>query len=157
MIPAYSPEARGRCERQFRTHQGRLPNELAAMGIQTIEEANRYLKEVYMPAFNTEFMVKSYSEQSAFVPWNNIMSLDDILCEHFERTVGKDNCISFEGLKLQIPKDNHRCHYMKAKVRVHRYPSGELAIFHGPRKLADYDSKGSIKLLTEEKKIKIAA
>ncbi len=48
-------------------------------------------------------------------------------------------------LKLQIPKDDHRCHYMRAKVRVHRYPSDELAIFHGPRKLADYDSKGKIK------------
>ena len=67
MIPAYSPEARGRCERQFRTHQGRLPNELAAMGIRTIEEANRYLKEVYMPAFNAEFKVTPYSSQSAFV------------------------------------------------------------------------------------------
>jgi transposase len=157
MIPAYSPEARGRCERQFRTHQGRLPNELAAMGIRTMEEANRYLKEVYMPAFNAEFMVTPYSTQSAFVPWNNIMSLDDVLCEHFERTVGKDNCVSFENLKLQIPKDEHRCHYMKAKVRVHRYPSGELAIFHGPRKLADYDSRGKIKVLVDEEKLSIAA
>lgn len=157
MIPAYSPEARGRCERQFRTHQGRLPNELAAMGIRTMDEANRYLKEVYMPAFNTEFMVTPYSAQSAFVPWNNIMPLDDILCEHFERTVGKDNCVSFENLKLQIPKDDHRCHYMKAKVRVHCYPSGELAIFHGPRKLADYDSKGKIKVLVDAEELSIAA
>ncbi len=94
MIPAYSPEARGRCERQFRTYQGRLPNELAAMKIRTMEEANRYLQEVYMPAFNAEFMVTPYSDKSAFVPWNNIMSLDDVLCEHFERTVGKDNCVS---------------------------------------------------------------
>lgn len=157
MIPAYSPEARGRCERQFRTHQGRLPNELAAMGIRTIDEANRYLREVYMPAFNTEFMVTPFSDKSAFVSWNNIMPLEDILCEHFERTVGKDNCISFENLKLQIPKDDHRCHYMRAKVRVHRYFSDELAIFHGPRKLADYDSKGKIKLPEEKEKKSIAA
>lgn len=157
MIPAYSPEARGRCERQFRTHQGRLPNELAAMGIRTMNEANRYLRDVYMPAFNAEFMVTPYSDKSAFVPWSNIMSLDDVLCEHFERTVGKDNCVSFENLKLQIPRDEHRCHYMRAKVRVHRYPSDELAIFHGPRKLANYDSKGKIKLLVDEQDMSIAA
>jgi transposase len=157
MIPAYSPEARGRCERQFRTHQGRLPNELAALGITTKEEANRYLKEVYMPAFNAEFMVVPASDNSAFVPWSQLMSLDDVLCEHFERTAGKDNCVSFENLKLQIPKDDHRCHYMKAKVRVHRYFNGELAIFHGPRKLADYDRRGKIELLINEKEMAIAA
>ena len=157
MIPAYSPEARGRCERQFRTHQGRLPNELAALGIRTKEEANRYLKEVYMPAFNTEFMVTPYSGHSAFVPWNGMGSLDDALCEQFERTVGKDNCVSFENLKLQIPKDNHRCHYMKAKVRVHRYHNCELAIFHGPRKLAEYDQKGKEKQQVDESKMSVAA
>ncbi|MFA6302690.1 MAG: ISNCY family transposase [Legionella sp.] len=157
MIPAYSPEARGRCERQFRTHQGRLPNELAALGITKMSEANQYLKEVYMPEFNNEFMVSPFSDKSAFVPWNNIMPIDDILCEQFERVAGKDNCISFENLKLQIPKDNHRCHYMKAKVRVHRYINDELAIFHGPRKLADYDSKGKIKELGNEEKLFIAA
>ena len=145
MIPAYSLEARGRCERQFRTHQGRLPKEFAALGIRTKEEANRYLRDIYMPAFNTEFMVIPYSESSAFVKWNNLMSMDDVLCEHFDRTAGKDNCVSFETLKLQIPKDEHRCHYMKAKVRVHRYFNGELAVFHGPRKLADYVVKGKIR------------
>lgn len=74
------------------------------------------------------------------------MSLDDILCEHFERSVGKDNCVSFENLKLQIPKDAHRCHYMRAKVRVYRYYSDELAIFHGPSKLAEYDGKRKNKI-----------
>jgi transposase len=157
MIAAYSPEARGRCERQFRTHQGRLPNELAAMGITTMKEANRYLKEVYMPAFNTEFMVSPYSNNSAFVSWNSPLSLDEILCEQYERTVGKDNCVSFENLKLQIPKDNYRCHYMKAKVRVHRYANSELAIFHGPRKLAEYDQKGEIKSTITISKISVAA
>ncbi|MDW7647062.1 MAG: hypothetical protein SCG77_02750 [Nitrosomonadaceae bacterium] len=45
---------------------------------------------------------------------------------------------------LQIPADRHRCHYIKVKVRVHRYVSGHLALFHGPRKLADYDEKGKV-------------
>jgi hypothetical protein len=70
--------------------------------------------------------------------------LDDILCEQFERTVGHDNCVRFEGLVLQIPPDRHRCHYVKAKVRVHRYSDGRLALFHGPRKLAVYDHEGTM-------------
>jgi hypothetical protein len=111
-----------------------------------------------MPAFNAEFMVTPYSDQSAFVPWSNIMSLNDVLCEQYDRTVGKDNCVSFDNLKLQIPKDNHRCHYMKAKVRVHRYANGELSIFHGPRKLAEYDHYGKIKQpVTEKEKMATAA
>ena len=157
MIPAYSPEARGRCERQFRTHQGRFPNELAAAGITSMDEANKYLKEVYMPAFNAEFMIEPFTDNSAFVPWNNLMPIDDVLCEQFERVVGKDNCVSFETLKLQIPKDNHRYHYMKVKVRIHRYPTGELAIFHGPRKLADYDKNGLIKPMVNDKNLAVAA
>lgn len=142
MIAAYSPEARGRSERAFGTHQGRLPQELAAAGITDMDEANRYLREVYMPAFNAEFACPAAEQGTAFVPWIG-GSLDDILCEQFDRVVGNDNCVRFEGLVLQIPADRHRCHYVKAKVRVHRYANGELAVFHGPRKLADYDSVGN--------------
>lgn len=141
MIPAYSPEARGRSERAFGTHQGRLPQELALASITSMSEANRYLTEVYLPAFNAEFAQPAMEEGSAFVPWIG-GSLDDILCEQFERTVGADNCVRFDGLILQIPADRHRCHYVKAKVRVHRYGSGELAVFHGPRRLADYNHEG---------------
>lgn len=141
MIAAYSPEARGRSERAFGTHQGRLPQELAAAGIATMEAANRYLTTVYLPNFNAEFMQPAAEAGSAFVPWIGA-NLEDILCEQFERTVGADNNVRFEGLALQIPADRHRCHYVKAKVRVHRYANGQLGIFHGPRKLADYDVQG---------------
>ena len=143
MIPAYSPEARGRSERAFGTHQGRLPNELAAAGITDMETANRYLQEVYLPAFNAEFAQPAPEEGSAFVAWIG-SNLDDILCEQYERTVGADNCVRFEKLILQIPAYRHRCHYVKAKVRVHRYADGNLAVLHGPRKLADYDPEGRV-------------
>jgi len=150
MIAAYSPEARGRSERAFRTHQGRLPKELAMHGITTMEEANEYLKNVYMPAYNDEFAVPAAEEGSAFVPWLN-GEIDEILCEQYERTVGKDNCIRFKGLVLQIPKDKFRCHYVKAKIRIHRYVDGQLSIFHGPRKLATYDDKGNLKMPASKK------
>jgi transposase len=141
MIPAYSPEARGRSERAFKTHQGRLPRELAFHGITTMDAANAYLFRIYKPAFNSEFMRPAREEGTAFVPWIG-SNLGDILCEHYTRTVTADNCISFEKKTLQIPADRHRCHYVRAKVRVHCYRDGTLAIFHGPRKLADYDADG---------------
>ena len=143
MIPAYSPEARGRSERAFGTHQGRLPQELRAAGITEMHAANRYLDEVYRPAFNAEFQVAAREAGSAFVPWVG-PSLAEILCEHFERTVGHDNCVRFDNLKLQIPADRHRCHYVKAKVAVHQYADGSLALFHGPRLLARYEPDGTL-------------
>jgi len=143
MIAAYSPEARGRSERAFKTHQGRLPKELAAAGITDIQSANRYLCEIYMPAFNDEFTRAAAEKGSGFVPLIGY-DITDILCEHHERTVGKDNCVSFMGKKLQIPADRYRMHYVKVKVRVHCYPQGRMAIFHGPRKLADYDNQANL-------------
>lgn len=149
MIPAYSPEARGRSERLFRTHQDRLTKELALAGITGMAEANRYLKESYQPAFNREFMQPAMEDGSAFIPSVGA-SLADILCEQHERVVGKDNCVAFEGLKLQIPQDRARYHYVKVKVRVHRDPEGRLALFHGPRLLARYDASGTLEKLNIE-------
>jgi transposase len=143
MIAAYSPEARGRSERMFATHQERLVKELALAGITEMKVANRYLNEHYKERFNEEFMVAATTDGSAFVPHLG-GDLRDILCEHFERVVGKDNCVQFETLTLQIPADSHRMHYVKARVRVHRYLDQSLAIFHGPRKLASYDRYGAL-------------
>jgi hypothetical protein len=149
MIAAYSPEARGRSERAFATHQDRLPKELALAGITDMAQANRYLAEVYLPAFNAEFAVPAREEGSAFVPWIGA-NLQDILCEQIERTVGNDNCVRLDNLSLQIPADRHRCNYVKARVRVHRYADRNLAVFHGPRKLAAYSPDG--KLIAKELK-----
>lgn len=150
MIPAYSPQARGRSERAFLTHQDRLPKELAAYGITTMDAANQYLAEVYQPAFNAEFIQPAAEKGSAFVPWVGA-NLDDILCEQYERTVTADNCVSFEGKTLQIPANQYRCHYVRVKVRIHRYMDSSLAVFHGPRKLADYDAQGKLKESKKEK------
>jgi len=150
MIPAYSPEARGRSERNFRTHQSRLVKELAAAGIIEMAEANQYIREVYLPALNAEFKEPAAEKGSCFVPLT-IGRIEDILCEQHERTVGRDNCVSFEGLALQIPQDQYRCNYIKAKVRVHRYPDNSLAVFHGPRKLATYHPNGKIVTPGKEK------
>ncbi len=82
-------------------------------------------------------------EGSAFIPYIG-HNLDDILCEKYDRVVGNDNCVAFEGRTLQIPGDQVRHHYVKVKVRVHRYGNGNLGVFHGPRKLAGYCSNGDL-------------
>ncbi len=143
MIAAYSPEARGRSERMFRIHQARLPRELAFAGITDMAAANRYLREQYMPAFNQQFMQLALAEGSTLVPYIG-PDLDEVLCEQFERTVGNDNCVSFEGMKLQIPADRTRHHYVKVRVRVLRHLDGRLSVFHGPRRLARYRPDGSL-------------
>ena len=94
MIAAYSPEARGRNERMFSAHQGRLPKELTAADINDMTTADTYLREVYKPAFNAEFMPPAMEEGSAFIPYIG-KDLADILYEQYERTVRNDNCLEF--------------------------------------------------------------
>ncbi len=142
-IAAYSPEARGRSERMFETLQGRLPQELRLHGITEMDAANRFLRDVYLPEHNKLFCVPAAEEGNAFVPMI-VEQLSDILCIHQERTVAKDNTISYKNIQLQIPQDKHRFHYVKCKVMVHEYPNGYLGVFHGPRCLAHYDSKGNL-------------
>ncbi len=142
LIPAYSPEARGRSERMFATLQNRLPQELGLAGITTMAEANRFLEEVYLPEHNARFAVEPEEQGSAFVAWAGA-GLADILAIQEERTVGNDNTVRYKRLTLQIPEDRHRHHYVKAKVKVHEYHQGQLAIFHGPRCLARYNPDGS--------------
>lgn len=143
MIAAYSPQARGRSERVFATHQDRLVKELALYSITKMAEANRYIEETYLPVYNQEFMCRSAIPDSAFIPWIG-HNLDDVFCEQHSRTVGRDNCVSFERLILQIPANDYRCNYIKARVRVHRYLDGTLALFHGPKKLASYNQQGEL-------------
>ena len=140
LIPAYSPEARGRSERMFGTLQKRLPQELRLAGITDMAEANRFLKALYLPLRNARFATPAEGQGSAFVPFAG--ALDDILCVHADRVVGNDNTVRYRGLTLQIPPDRHRHHYVKARVRVHEYPDGTLAVFHGPRCLARYQTDG---------------
>ena len=143
LIPAYSPEARGRSERVFRTLQDRLPKELALAEITTMAAANRYLAEQFLPAYNRRVAVPAVEAGTAFVPWVGA-SLADILCVQEDRVVANDNTVRYQGRHLQIPPDRHRFHYVKVTVRVHAYPDGTLAVFHGPRCLARYQPDGRV-------------
>jgi transposase len=140
-IAAYSPEARGRSERVFRTLQDRLPKELRLAGITDIEAANRWLAEVYLPEHNARFAVPAEQDGSAFVA-DRTGAWRDILCIQEERLVGNDNTVKWKRLALQIPPSPLRPHFVRARVRVLEYPDGRLAVCWGPHRLADYDAAG---------------
>jgi len=143
-IPAYSPEARGRSERAFGTLQDRLPKELALAGITTIETANRFIHEVYLPAHNARFAVAPALPDSAFVAVADRGALAEILCVEEERIVARDNTVGFGRLRLQLPPSPLRHHFVKAHVKVRVYPNGTLAIAHGPRVIARYQADGTL-------------
>ena len=143
-IGAYSPQARGRSERAFQTLQERLVKELKLAGITSIEAANAFIREVYLPAHNERFALAPAQPGSAFTAIPGV-DLDEILCVQEERLVGNDNCVSYRTLKLQIPESPLRPHFVKARVKVHLYPDGSHAVFHGPRCIGRYDDKGAIR------------
>jgi transposase len=148
-IAAYSPQARGRSERVFQTLQDRLVKELALAGIDTIEAANVFIRDRYIPAHNARFAIAAEQPGTAFVAIPAV-DLDEVLCVQEERQVGNDNCVSFNRLKLQIPESPLRAHFVKARVKVRQYPDGSHAIFHGQRCLGRYDNKGAFR---EEKSV----
>ena len=142
-IPAYSPQARGRSERAFGTLQSRLPKELRLFGITEIAAANEYIRDVYLPMHNKLFARPAQiPEESGFVKVRDPEALVDFLCVQQSRVVARDNTVSYEGRSLQLPQSPARPHYVKANVRVHEYPNGTLAVFHGPRRLARYTAQG---------------
>ena len=142
-IAAYSPEARGRSERLFRTLQDRLPKELRLAGIKDVEAANAWLRAQYMAEHNALFAVAPEEEGTAFVA-DRAEMWRDILCVIEERVVGNDNTIAWSGLRLQLPESRLRPHFVRAKVQVRAYPDGTIAVDLGPHRLARYTGAGEV-------------
>ena len=84
-------------------------------------EANRFLREVYLPLHNARFAIPAEDKGFAFVPFTG--ALDDILCIQEERTISNDNTVRYRGLSLQLPPDRHRRHYVKARGRCTSIPT----------------------------------
>jgi transposase len=142
-IAAYSPQARGRSERVFSTLQDRLPKELALARIGTVEAANAWLRDVYIPEHNKRFAIGAEQPGSAFaIDKDGVWR--EILCIQEDRRVGNDNTVKWRRLILQLPPSRLRPHFAKTTVRVHEYPDGRLAVFWGPHRLADYEAHGAI-------------
>jgi len=141
MIPAYSPQARGRSERNFSTWQGRLPQELRLRQLRTLGAANRFLREEYIAEFNRRFQVAPRQRGNAFVPCR-IHDLERIFSLQFERSVNRDNTVSFQNLSLQIERVRWRATLAGCQVVVHQHLDGTLSLTHGPHCLGRYNADG---------------
>ena len=140
-ILGYSPAARGRSERVNRTLQDRLVNELRVAHITTVSAANRYLRERFIPAFNTEFARPPADPASAFVPLGRV-DLDQILCVKEERVVGRDNVVTLAGVALQVAKQPGRRTCAGLRVLARRHLDDSYSLWYGARCLGRYDRQG---------------
>lgn len=141
MIPAYSPQARGRSERGFRTWQGRLPQELRLRGISTIDEANRFLTEHYIGEFNRKFARSPSQAGTAFVSIHR-QDLDLIFSIHHERLVNQDNTVRWANLVLQIEPTRLRSTLAGCQVIIYEHLDGTLSIGYGPHTVARFTHAG---------------
>ena len=141
MIPAYSPQARGRSERSFGSWPGRLPQELRLAEIQTVEEANRFLRERYIAEFNAKFQVAAAQKGTAFRRTSRT-DLDWIFTVQTERVVAKDNTVAIAERSWQWDKSRFRNTLSGATVTIHEHLDGKVSIRWGPHTVGRFDAQG---------------
>jgi transposase len=137
LIPARSPQAKGRIERLWGTLQDRLVKELRKAGACDLETANQVLV-AYLPKFNARFQVEAAEPGSAYVPWPQERDPADYFCFKYSRTVTNDNTLPFNTHRLQLPPGPQRKSYAKAKVELHHHMDGSLAVFYQGQNLATF-------------------
>jgi len=140
-IPSYCPQGRGRMERFFGSWQGRLPQELARAGIRTVAEANRYIREKFLPWHRKHWTEPAREKEEAFVPSGGA-DLDAIFCVQNERSVACDNTVSVGSMRLQIAPQSSRWSYAKSRVKVCQHLDGRWSIRYGPHVLGWYEADG---------------
>jgi transposase len=141
MIAAYSPQARGRSERNFGTWQGRLPQELRLAGVTTLEEANRFLRERYVAEFNRRFTVQAAERGTAFRPCAR-RDLDWVFTVQTERVVSKDNTVAIRDRWWQLDKCRWRFSLAGTTVTIHEHLDQSVSIRYGPHIVGRYDPEG---------------
>jgi transposase len=140
-IAAYSPQARGRSERNFGTWQGRLPQELRLAGISTVEGANRFLRERYIQEFNAKFSVPAAEKGTAFRRTSR-GDLNWIFTVQTERVVDKDNTVAIGDQQWQIDKTRFRSTLAGSTVTIHEHLDETVSIRFGPHVVGRFDSNG---------------
>ena len=142
-IPSDCPQGRGRMERFFGSWQGRLPQELGRAGLTTLAEANRYIRERFLPWHRRHWTEPARESGTAFVPCG-AADLDAIFCVQHERSVAADNTVSVERLRLQIPPQSSRWSYAKCRVKVCEHLDGRWSVRYGPHVLGWYARDGTL-------------
>ena len=142
MIPAYSPQARGRSERSFGTWQGRLPQELRLAEVNTVEQANRFLRQGYIPEFNKKFTVAAAQKGTAFRRCGR-NDLDWIFTVQTERVVAKDNTVAIGERSWQLGKSRFRNTLAGCTVTIHEHLDGLVSVRYGPHVVGRFNAQGS--------------
>ena len=142
MIPAYSPQARGRSERNFGTWQGRLPQELRLAGIGTVQEANRFLREGYIGEFNRKFTVAAAAKGTAFRRCTR-RDLNWIFTVQTERVVGKDNTVAIGERRWQLERSRFRHTLAGCTVTIHEHLDGTVSVRWGPHVVGRFRATGA--------------
>ena len=141
LIPSYSPQARGRGERNFQTWQGRLPQELRLHQIQTVEQANHFLRKSYLREFNRKFAVPASEAGTAFVPTQR-QDLDRVFAIQYQRVVNRDNTVSWANRILQIDKTSWRASLAGCRVIVYEHLDGTVSVGYGPHTVGRFTAEG---------------
>ncbi len=141
MIPAYSPQARGRSERSFGTWQGRLPQELRLAGITTVEAADKYLNEHYIAEFNDKFTIAAKEKGTAFRKTSRA-DLNWVFTVQTERVVAKDNTVAIGDQTWQLEKNRFRHSLAGTTVTIHEHLDGSVSIRYGPHVVGRCTSAG---------------
>src|SRR6185436_18089532 len=141
LILAYSPQARGRCERLFGTWQGRLPQELRLRGITSVEAANEFLRTDWIAMHDASFSVKAEQSGTAFLPYTGT-ELEKIFSQQHERVVDNDNTVRYENRCLQIPQQTFRFSLARCNVLVCEHLDQTLSVHYANHVLGRYDSAG---------------
>jgi transposase len=141
MIPAYSPQARGRSERSFGTWQGRLPQELRLRNLRTLQAANEFLRDSYIEEFNKRFTVAAAQRGHAFLPVRG-KNLELIFSLHHQRSVAEDNTVRLGALCLQIAKMRWRSTLAGCRVTVYEHLDSTWSIGYGPHCVGRYNREG---------------
>lgn len=149
LIPANSPQAKGRQERLWGTFQDRLVSELKRFNAKTQDEANAMLLK-FLPDYNRKFMVEPADKKSAWRSIDNI-DLHKYFCMKYSRVVGNDNTISFMNEKIQIWSSKTRYSFAKAKVDVHHLIDGRIRIFYKGELIAEEECLANAQLNKSEK------
>ncbi len=138
LILAHSPQAKGRIERLWNTFQDRLVSELRLAKAKTVEQAT-VVVDRYLPVHNRKF-AKLAKAQPA---WRKLSALkiERALCFKQQRTVAKDNTVTFDGTVLPIPKTSPFRSYANKRIDVHVLLNGALEFFYKTEKIATFDSK----------------
>jgi len=153
MIPSYSPQARGRSERNFSTWQGRLPQELRLRGIRTLDGANKFLNEHYIAEFNQRFTVPAAQRGTAFISCRH-RNLEMVFTQRFERTVDRDNTVRFNNLVMQIERAEWRPTLAGCKVIIHQHLDTTLTLMIAGHRVGHYSAEGKLLTPLTKKQIK---